>query len=169
MCIFSTIPAHLALIGAKPCGTGGLYLKCYNSMVPPEKSTQNVSRLLSLIFHTIHLHTFYKARLRRNKTGRIKRSITVANHPRNPLQSENPNRAYEVLTSSYHRLLNHLKAHKSNPSTHANPLTLWGGHGDAIDLIMQKARSPNLFESRCRYQRFLQHFQLGFGKYGNDG
>ena len=27
MCIFSTIPAHLALIGAKPCGTGGLYLK----------------------------------------------------------------------------------------------------------------------------------------------
>ena len=102
-------------------------------------------------FIPIHLHAFYKARLRWNKTGRIKRSITVANHPGNPLQSGNPNRAYEDLTSSYHRLLNHLKAHKSNQSTHANPLTLWGGHGDAIDLIMQKARSPNLFESRCRY------------------
>ena len=65
----------------------------------------------------------------------------------NPLQSGKPRKAYEHLTSSYHRLLNHLKAHKSNPSTHANPLTLWGGHGDAIDLIMQKTRSPNLFES----------------------
>lgn len=127
---FSTIPAHLALIGAKPCGTGGLYLK--HLQFHGSSKEIDLGRV-TIAFFDLSYNTFacifHKARLRRNKTGRIKRSITVANHPGNPLQSGNPNRAYEDLTSSYHRLLNHLKAHKSNPSTHANPLgRTWRRH-----------------------------------------
>ena len=154
MYFFSTIPAHLALIGAKPCGTGGLYLK--HLQFHGSSREIDLGRV-TIAFFDLSYNTFayiLQGPPAKKQNWSYQAFLTFhfrngCNHPLHPLQSGNPRKAYEHQTSSYHRLLNHLKAHKSNPSTHANPSTLWDGHGDAIDLIMQKARSPNLFESRC--------------------